>query len=126
MNKKGEFLMEGETIEWVILLALGIVLLLFLVKLVNIEKHNGLRAEDLALTINSIYVPSGTVSLEYEMGFGKREIIFEEGMVGTFIKDPIRRRDGLILHDRNYLFRGEDTRTEFLEMRKEGNRVDVV
>ena len=125
MNKRGDVLLTAEAMEFIFLVVLTIVLFFSLNNIVDIEKYNGLRAEDLALTINSAYIPIGDVSFGYSTGSGQRRFIFEDGMVRTYIEDPIRIREGGLLHDSNYIFIGGAFDAEFLEIAKEGGSLTV-
>ncbi len=125
MNKRGDVILVANAMESIFLVVLAIALFLALNNIVDIEKYNGLRAEDLALTINSAYIPEGDVSFEYNTGSGGRKFIFEEGIVRTYIDDPIRAREGVLLHDNSYIFLGGSFDAEFLEIMKEGGSLAV-
>ena len=124
MNKRGIELVAFETVEYILVVALGISLFLVLNDLVDMERYNGVRAEDLALTINSVYIPEGDLSLNYDLG-SNRNIIFEEGIVKTYIKDPIRERQGLILHNTNFIFEEVALKQEELRISKNDEGVVV-
>lgn len=125
MNKRGQDLTIFETVEYILIVALGINLFLALNNLVDIEKYNSVRVEDIALTINSVYIPEGDLALNYDLG-SNRNIIFEDGIVKTHIDDPLRERQGLILHNTNFVFEDLNIKTEELEISKNNGRVDVI
>ena len=125
MNKRGIELVAFETVEYILVVALGISLFLVLNDLVDMERYNSVRAEDLALTINSVYIPEGDLALNYDLG-SNRNVIFEEGVVKTYIKDSIRERQGLILHNTNFIFEEGALKEEQLEISKNAGRVEVV
>lgn len=125
MNKRGQELVGFETVEYILIIALGISLLLLLNNTVNIEKYNSVRAEDLALTINSVYIPEGDLSLNYDLGSSGRNVIFEEGVVKTYIEDPIREKQGEILHNSNLIFESRTVKTDELEISKREERVII-
>lgn len=124
MNKRGQDLTIFEAVEYILIVALGINLFLVLNNLVDIEKYNSVRAEDIALTINSVYIPEGDLALNYDLG-SNRNIIFEDGIVKTYIDEPIKERQGLILHNTNFVFEDLNIKTEELEISKNNGRVDV-
>ncbi|MBU2639188.1 MAG: hypothetical protein KKG75_00605 [Nanoarchaeota archaeon] len=125
MNKRGQSLIQVETIEYVLLVAIAIMLFFLLNTAIGMEKFNGLRADDLALTINSVFIPKGNVAIDYEMGEEGREIKFYEGIVGTYIDDPIRESKNLVLVDSNYIFERRNMNTNLLEITKQGDKVTV-
>ena len=124
MNKRGQELIEFETIEYILLFTLGISLFLALNNLSDIEKYNRVRAEDLALTINSVYIPKGDLVLSYDLG-SNRNVVFEDGVVKTYIDNSIRERQGLILLNNNLIFENGNFRTREFEISKNDEKVMV-
>ena len=124
-SKKGQSLIQIETVESVLLVAIAIMLFVLLNTSINMDKFNGLRADDLALTINSAFIPKGNVAMDYEMGSINREVKFSDGVVGTFIDDPIREQKNLILIDGNYIFERRNANTNLLQITKLGDKVSV-
>ena len=125
MNKKGQEYVQSETIEYMLIVAIGVTVALMLFTSLKLEKYNAIRAEDLALTLNSAFIPKGDLNVEYDMGDVERQIIFEDGKIKTYIDDPIRERSGLLLLDENYVFRSNDAKTSRLGIVKEKDKVDV-
>ena len=125
MNKRGQGLVESETIEYILFIAIGLTLSMLLVTSLNTERYNQVRVDDLALSINSVFIPKGNVNLDYDMGIEVREVRFKGNEVATYIKDPIRERSGVILIDKNYIFNARDVRTDFLDFSKVGNNVEI-
>ena len=114
-----------ETVEYVVLVGLAAVMILTMNNAVNTEKFNSVVADDIALTLDSVFIPDGNLVLKYDMGNFNRYINFEDGEVSTYIEDPIRERGSLILIDKNYVFDTSNTRTSFLEIGKKEDRIEV-
>ncbi|MAG52759.1 MAG: hypothetical protein CMH62_02235 [Nanoarchaeota archaeon] len=125
MNKRGQEFPQSETIEYILLIALGIALALMLSNTLNTERYNSIRADDLSLALNSVFIPDGDISLTYNMGNEEREVIFEDNLFKTYINDGIREKKGYILVDRNYLWEARSGKVNSLEISKKGNRVEV-
>lgn len=124
MDKRGFALVESETVEYILLVVLGITLLLMLSNIVNVERYNQIKADDIALTLNSVFISKGNVVLDYDVG-GERNIIFSENAVRTYVDDPLRERNALVLIDRNYAFDDFELKTSFFEISKFDNGVLV-
>ncbi len=124
MNKRGLELIEFETIEYILLFALGISLFLALNNLTDVEGYNRIRAEDIALTINSVYISEGDLALSYDLG-STRNVIFEGGVVRTYIDNSIRERQELILLDNNFIFENNGLKTDELRISKDKEKVMV-
>ncbi len=125
MNKRGQEYVQSETVEYLLVVAIGITMALMLFTSLKLEKYNNIMAEDMALTLDSVFIPKGDVSLGYDMGSVERNIAFENGIVKTYIDDAIREENGFILVDENYNFKTKNQKTKNMNIVKEGNKVEV-
>lgn len=125
MNKRGQEYVQSETIEYLLVAAIGITMALMLFTTLKLEKYNGIMAEDMALTLDSVFIPKGDVSLGYDMGSVERNIAFENGVVKTYIDDAIREKNGFILVDENYDLKTRNQKTKNMNIEKKENKVEV-
>tara|TARA_Y100000310_G_scaffold340181_1_gene435075 strand:+ start:1193 stop:1573 length:381 start_codon:yes stop_codon:yes gene_type:complete len=125
MNKRGQGLVQAETMEYMILIAIAVTLSVMLVTSLSTERYNGVRATDLSLSVNSIFIPKHDITLNYDMGVETREVVFEGREIGTYVEDPIREGKGGLLVDRNYGFTARSLRTSSLGISKRGEDVNI-
>ena len=115
----------AKVMNYIILLATIVTLGYLLIGALNLEKYNQVRADDLSLTFNSVFIPKDDLSLDYDMGSTEREIIFEEGFVKTYIDDDLRGKKAPLVIDGNYVFEATNLKTNFLEVVKKEDKVVI-
>ncbi len=74
MNKRGQGYVGITSMEMVFLVIFAIVFSYSLMQGVDEQSLNQIKAEDLSLGINSVYLIEGDVNLEYDMGEGIFEV----------------------------------------------------
>jgi hypothetical protein len=125
MNKRGQDLVQSESIEYILLVALAVTMTVMSTNALNTEKYNGVVAEDLSLALNSGTIPEGNIEFSYSFGDASRMINFEDGNFKTYIDDPIREKEGLLLLNNELDTNLESSGSKNLKFSKIDERVEV-
>jgi hypothetical protein len=119
----GEELVQIETVEYIVLVALGIMMVVMINSITHMEKFNSLTVDDASLVVNSIFILKEDLELSYDLGNVEKQLTFEDGKLKTYINDPLREREGLLLLDGDYEFNILDAKTSRLDISKKDGSI---
>lgn len=126
MNKRGqEELVSWEFVKGVVLFMVIVILLAWAYRGIPDSKLNPLKAEDLSLTISSIFITEGDLNLAYDL---KDEyfIDIDGNRIKLYKSEEGTRGVSEIFLDGNYNFGEQLNReTNKVNVKKDGNRVVV-
>lgn len=126
MNKRGqEELVSWEFVKGVVLFMVIVILLAWAYRGIPDSKLNPLKAEDLSLTISSIFITEGDLNFAYDL---KDEyfIDIDGNRIKLYKSEEGTRGVSEIFLDGNYNFGEQLNReTNKVNVKKDGNRVVV-
>ncbi len=126
MNKRGnEELTSWEFSKGVVLLVVIISLLAFAYRGIPDSRLNPLKAEDLSLTISSVFLVENDISFDYDLG-EEYFIDIDNNRVRLYKSEEGARGVSELFLDNNYNF-GEqlNKKTKLIKIKKEGNKVVI-
>ncbi|MBS3151413.1 hypothetical protein J4443_03490 [Candidatus Woesearchaeota archaeon] len=126
MNKRGqEEFVSWEFVKGVVLVILIVILSGWAYRGIPDSKLNPLKAEDLSLTISSIFLVEGDLNLAYDLG-DEYYVDIDDSIIRLSRSEEGMKGRGEIFLDGNYNF-GEQLngKTELINIKKEGSRVVI-
>lgn len=126
MNKRGqEELASWEFVKGVVLVVLIIILIGWAYRGVPDSKLNLLKAEDLSLTISSVFLVDGDLNFVYELG-DEYSVYVDDDRIRIYRTEEGVRGTSEMFLDKNYNF-GEqlNKKVEKINIRKDENSVRV-
>ncbi len=125
MNKRGQEFASWEFVKGAILVILIIILFAWAYRGIPDSKLNPVKAEDLSLTISSVFIADGDLNLVYDLG-GEYYIDVDDNIIRIYKSEEGARGRSEMFLDEDYNF-GEqlDKKTKTVNIRKEGKRVMV-
>lgn len=127
MNKRGQELASWEFVKGVILLILIMILLTWAYRGIPDSKLNPIKAEDLSLSVSSVFIADNDLNLDYELG-GEYYVDVEGDYIRLYKSKEGARGVSELFLDEDYNF-GEQLNTEtkinHVDIRKERNRLVI-
>ncbi len=125
MNKRGQELASWEFVKGVVLVVLIVILLGWAYRGIPDSKLNPVKAEDLSLSVSSVFIIDGDLNPVYDLG-EEYYVSIDSNKLKLYLTEEGSRGISEMSLDKNYNF-GEqlNERSEKINIKKSGNSVVV-
>lgn len=125
MNKRGQELASWEFVKGVVLVVLIVILLGWAYRGIPDSKLNPVKAEDLSLSVSSVFIIDGDLNPVYDLG-EEYYVSIDSNKLKLYLTEEGARGISEMSLDKNYNF-GEqlNERSEKINIKKSGNSVVV-
>ncbi|MEK6856433.1 MAG: hypothetical protein AABX49_00300 [Nanoarchaeota archaeon] len=125
MNKRGQELASWEFVKGVVLVVLIVILLGWAYRGIPDSKLNPVKAEDLSLSVSSVFIIDGDLNPVYDLG-EEYYVSIDGNKLKLYLTEEGARGISEMSLDKNYNF-GEqlNERSEKINIKKSGNSVVV-
>ena len=125
MNKRGQELASWEFVKGVVLVVLIVILLGWAYRGIPDSKLNHVKAEDLSLSVSSVFIIDGDLNPVYDLG-EEYYVSIDGNKLKLYLTEEGARGISEMSLDKNYNF-GEqlNERSEKINIKKSGNSVVV-